>query len=99
MSRGARPWQAPGTPRPRFHSTPAAPGRRGGSINSFCKRRKKRQIYIYVYIYVYISSYLHPSPQIYVAAPYGSKVRAKGTTWCIPLVEGAKLCQIGLKMG
>ena len=42
---------------------------------------------------------LHPSPQLYVAPPCGSKVRAKGTTWCIHVAEGAKLGQNGLKMG
>ena len=31
--------------------------------------------------------------------PHGSKVRAKGTKWCIHVVEGAKLGQNGLKTG
>ena len=36
--------------------------------------------YIYIYIYIYISSNLHPSPKLYVAPAYGSRVRAKCTT-------------------
>ena len=34
-----------------------------------------------------------------MAPPHGSKVRAKGTKWCIHVVEGAKLGQNGLKTG
>ena len=50
-----------------FTVPPAAPGRRGGSIKSSCKRSKKNRhiyiyIYIYIYLYIYISSNLHPSP-------------------------------------
>ena len=40
---------------------------------------------------------------IYTPLPYStwlhSKVRAKGTTWCIHVAEGTKLDQNGLKMG
>ena len=56
-------------------------------------------IYMYIYIYIYISSNLPPSPQLWVAPPYASRVRAEGTTWCIHVVEGAKLTQNGFKMG
>ena len=34
-----------------------------------------------------------------MASPHGSKVRAKGTKWCIHVVEVAKLGQNGLKTG
>ena len=47
---------------------------------------------------IYISSNLHPSPKLYVAAQYGSRITGKGATWCIHLAEGAKLHQNGLKM-
>ena len=56
-------------------------------------------VYVYVYIYIYIYIY----PLIYTPLPYSmwlhSKVRAKGTTWCIHVAEGTKLDQNGLKMG
>ena len=42
---------------------------------------------------------LHRNPIKTAKRPYGSKVRAKGTTWCIQIAEGAKLDQTGLKMG
>ena len=58
------------------------------------KRRgvvKDRDIYVYIY------------PLIYTPLPYStwlhSKVRAKGTLWCIHVAEGTKLHQNGLKMG
>ena len=55
-------------------------------------------IYIYIYIHIYIYIY----PLIYTPLPYSmwlhSKVRAKGTTWCIHVAEGTKLDQNGLKM-
>ena len=42
-------------------------------------------------------------PLIYTPLPYStwlhSKVRAKGTTWCIHVAEGTKLDQNVLKMG
>ena len=49
----------------------------------------------HIYIYIY--------PLIYTPLPYSmwlhSKVRAKGTTWCIHVAEGTKLDQNGLKTG
>ena len=95
--RGGR---GPGRPRlppgQGFTVPPAAPSRRGGSITKICKNRKKID-YIYIYIYIYIY------PLIYTPLPYStwlhSKVRAKGTTWCIHVAEGAKLDQNRLKMG
>ena len=52
-------------------------------------------IYIYIYIYIY--------PLIYTPLPYStclhSKVRSKGTTWCIHVAQGTKLDENGLKMG
>ena len=59
-------------------------------------------IYIYIYRYIYIYIYiLQPTPlsQLYVAPPHSSKVRAKGTKWCIHVVDRAKLGQNGLKTG
>ena len=57
-------------------------------------------IHTHTHTHIYIhTSKLHPSPQLYVAPPYDCKVRAKGTTWCINVAEGAKLGQNGLKMG
>ena len=53
------------------------------------------------YIYIYTHTYIYPL--IYTLLPYStwlhSKVRAKGTTWCIHVAEGTKLDQNGLKMG
>ena len=54
-------------------------------------------IYIYIYIYIYLQS--TPLSQLSVAPPHGSKVRAKGTKWCIHVVEGAKLGQNALERG
>ena len=48
-----------------FTVPPAAPGRRGGSIKSSCKRSKKNRhsesiyVYTYIYIYIYISIYIY----------------------------------------
>ena len=54
-----------------------------------CPREREREREIY--------------PLIYTPLPYStwlqSKVRAKGTTWCIYVAEGTKLDQNGLKMG
>ena len=45
----------------------------------------------------------HIYPLIYTPLPHStwpySKVRAKGTTWCIQVAEGTELDQNGLKMG
>ena len=50
-----------------------------------------------------IGIYIYISPLIYTPLPYSSwlhsKVRAKGTTWCIHVAEGTKLDQNVLKMG
>ena len=48
---------------------------------------------------LFLSSYLHPSPQIYVAPPRGSMVHEKCTTWCIHVARWTKLGQNGLKLG
>ena len=48
-------------------------------------RFKGRGVYIY--------------PPIYTPLPNSRKGHAKGTTWCIHVVEGAKLGQNRVKMG
>ena len=55
-------------------------------------------IYMYIYIYIYILQST-PLSQLWVAPPYGSKVHAKDTTWCMHVMEGAKLRQNRLKTG
>ena len=55
-------------------------------------------IHTHTYIYIYILQST-PLSQLWVAPPHGSKVRAKGTKWCIHVVEGAQLGQNGLKTG
>ena len=40
---------------------------------------------------------VHPSPPLQVAPPYGSKVRAEGTPWCIHVAEGLNSVKTGSK--
>ena len=46
-----------------------------------------------------IQSNVHPSPPLYMAPQYRSKVRANCTTWCIHVAQWAYLGQNGFKMG
>ena len=48
---------------------------------------------------MYVSSNLHLSPQLSVAAQYGTKLREKWTFWCIHVAKRATWNQNGLEMG
>ena len=50
-------------------------------------------------MYTSIFYNLHPSPHLQVAPQYGSKERAKCTTWCMHVAKQATMGQKGFKKG